>query len=83
MALTDHSIFLNTADMKVSTVDDVIDQVFGGTTATADYFGVLPSAVSNWRREGRFPDRLHYRIAAELKRRRVRIDPALFGEAVA
>jgi hypothetical protein len=63
------------ADLK--TVDAVID-AFGGTTATAVLFDVLPSAVSNWRALGRFPDRLHFRISREADRRELEVSDALF-----
>jgi hypothetical protein len=49
---------------------------FGGTTATARLFGVLPSAVSNWRRADRFPDRLQLRVVRECERRG--IEPPAF-----
>jgi DNA-binding transcriptional regulator YdaS (Cro superfamily) len=53
--------------MKVSTASQAID-LLGGTTATARLLGVLPSAVSNWRRKG-FPERVHYRVARALEQR--------------
>lgn len=43
------------------TTDDVIDAL-GGTGKVAALFGVLPSAVSNWRAAGEFPARMHYRV---------------------
>lgn len=42
-------------------VNEVV-RAFGGTTAMAKFFEVTPSAVSNWKRAGKFPDRLHYRL---------------------
>lgn len=64
----------------MDTVSQVID-AFGGTSATARLFNVGPSAVSNWRAAGAFPDRLHYRISQEAKTRRIKINPALFDAA--
>lgn len=46
---------------RMKTASEVIDAL-GGTTATAKIFGVLPSAVSNWRAAGMFPAALHYRV---------------------
>lgn len=62
----------------LSTTGEVID-AFGGTTRTAELFGVLPSAVSNWRTWDRFPERLHYRIAKEAELRSLTISDRLFA----
>ncbi len=48
----------------------IID-AFGGTSATANVFGVSASAVSNWRKDGRIPARLHLRVLSEAARREV------------
>ena len=66
--------------MKFETVDALVDEM-GGTTAVAQIFGVLPSAVSNWRAAGKFPPRLHYKISREAARRRLAVDAKLFGVA--
>lgn len=58
------------------TVSDVIDAL-GGNTPVAALFGVGTSAVSNWRAQGEFPQRIHYRLARECERRGVALDPAL------
>lgn len=63
----------------LKTVAEVIEKL-GGTSKTAEIFDVGPSAVSNWKRDGRFPARLHYRISRELAARGEAVDPALFGE---
>ena len=60
------------------TASDIIDKL-GGTTATARLFGVLPSAVSNWRADGKFPARLHYRLHLEAEQRGIEIPPVLLG----
>jgi len=46
------------------TLDELI-QAFGGTAATAKKFGVVPSAVSNWKSAGQFPERMHFRVFQE------------------
>lgn len=43
------------------TANDVIDAL-GGTGATAEIFGVQPSAVSNWRAADAFPQRLYFHV---------------------
>jgi len=60
------------------TVNELID-AFGGTTATAMIFKVLPSAVSNWRHDGKFPERLHLRILREAEKRGIPVDDSIFG----
>lgn len=55
----------------------VIDS-FGGTGATARIFGVRPSAVSNWRKSGQFPARLHYRISREAAARGIALPEGFF-----
>ena len=62
------------------TVSDVIDAM-GGYKAVAALFGVGPSAVCNWKAANRFPDRLHYRVMLECRRRRIKItDEILNGQ---
>tara|TARA_R100001244_G_scaffold2541_1_gene3934 strand:- start:10680 stop:10886 length:207 start_codon:yes stop_codon:yes gene_type:complete len=51
----------------------------GGNKAVADLFGVLPSAVSNWKAAGRFPDRLHLRVFLECQSRGVSVPPELLS----
>ena len=62
------------------TVSDVV-AAFGGTGQMARTFGVLPSAVSNWKKAGRLPDRLHYRISREAMNRGIEIPHEFFAEA--
>ena len=57
-------------------VNAAIDAL-GGTTRTSKLFAVLPSAVSNWRKNG-FPPRLHRRIEKELSRRSLAASESLF-----
>jgi len=61
----------------VQTAADLIDR-FGGTTKTSEIFGVLPSAVSNWRKTG-FPARLHYRASKEANARGIPCAEAIFA----
>lgn len=49
----------------------LIDRL-GGTSAAAAIFGVLPSAVSNWRRTG-IPKRVHSQVLVEAKARGIRV----------
>lgn len=60
-------------------IDKVISEL-GGTSATARIFGVLPSAVSNWKAAGRFPQRLHYRLSREAEARGMKLDESVFEE---
>ncbi len=53
---------------------------FGGTTAMARIFNVGPSAVSNWKRDGRFPARLHYRIVRAAAERGIHIPDDLLDQ---
>lgn len=61
--------------MEHLTVNEVIDAL-GGTAKAAELFDVTPPAVSNWRAEGKFPERLHYRVFKECKARGIQYDPA-------
>jgi len=63
--------------MTIETPSELID-AFGGTGKTAAIFGVLPSAVSNWRSANRFPDRLHHRVWTEARARRIDIPADFF-----
>lgn len=60
----------------VRTASQLID-LWGGTTKVSERFGVLPSAVSNWRKSG-FPPRLHYRIAKDAEAAKIVLAPELF-----
>ena len=55
-------------------------KALGGTNRLAAELGVVPSAVRNWRRLDAFPKRLHMDIRRIARRRRVRLDDALFRE---
>jgi hypothetical protein len=54
-------------------------QVLGGTSALARLVDVVPSAVSNWRRLGRFPARLYLQMRDELADRGVLAERHLWG----
>lgn len=47
----------------------------GGTRAAAAIFGVLPSAVSNWRKTG-IPRNRHSQVLIEAKARGIRVTAA-------
>ncbi|MBB4268185.1 carph-isopro domain-containing protein [Roseospira visakhapatnamensis] len=61
--------------LSVRSVNAVIDG-FGGTNAMAEVCGVRASAVSNWRRTGRFPARLHLLLLSEAAQRGIDLTPA-------
>ena len=58
-------------------VNEVV-RAFGGTTAMARFFEVTPGAVSNWKRAGKFPARLHYRLDREAAERGITLPPDIF-----
>jgi len=62
------------------TIAEIVDQVFGGTAKMAELFDVTPPAVSNWKAAGRFPARLHYRIAKEAEARNVTLPDSVFED---
>ena len=45
----------------------MIIEELGGTSAVARIAQVVPSAVSNWRRMGRFPSRTYVLLAGRLQ----------------
>ncbi len=56
-----------------------IDGVFGGTGSCAKIFNVTPSAVSHWKDEGMFPERLHHLVYLEARSRGCKLPPEFFG----
>ena len=52
----------------MKTVNDIV-KILGGTGKTADIVGVLPSAVSNWKRAGFIPARHYFQIFRECEKR--------------
>lgn len=59
-----------------ATVRDVV-KALGGHDAVKDLFGLTHiSAVSNWIKSDRFPDRLHLRVLRECEARGIKYDPA-------
>jgi len=60
----------------LKTASDLIN-AFGGTGKTAGKYGVVPGAVSNWRKTG-LPPRLHYRIFRDAQALGLELDPMLF-----
>jgi hypothetical protein len=63
----------------LSTVDALIDAL-GGTTAVADFLRVVPSAVSNARRDRRLPERWRYKLSRWSVERGLIVDPAVFED---
>ena len=59
---------------KRLTVSDAVDRL-GGTTAVAEIFGVVSTAVSNWRAANRVSGRYELAFYRLCKRRRVPWDP--------
>lgn len=60
------------------TVAKVVE-AFGGTAATAEIFGVGWSAVSNWKKDKRFPQRMWMPIYNEAEKRNLHIFGPLVG----
>jgi hypothetical protein len=56
----------------------IIDEL-GGTTYVARFVSVVPSAVSNWRKNGRFPARTYLQLTRELKTKKAPIPSYLWG----
>jgi hypothetical protein len=59
-------------------ISSLIDAL-GGTCEVARQVGVVPSAVSNWKRAGRFPARLYVQMRRKLKACGVTADSHLWG----
>lgn len=57
------------------TVDAIIASL-GGSRAVQQLLGVGPSAISNYRRRGQFPDYTHLRLWQALRARGIAVDPA-------
>lgn len=68
-----HELF---GDM-LSSVDEIVEAL-GGTGATARLTGVVPSAVSNWRR-GTIPSENFLTITTELEKLGLHAAPSAFG----
>lgn len=63
------------------TASELIDR-FGGTKQTAEKFGVLPSAVSNWRNNG-IPKSMQYRVFREAAAAGITLEDKFFDEGKA
>ncbi len=61
-------------DCKTMKIDDIIEQL-GGAAAVQTLLGVGPSAVSNYRLRGAFPEYARVRIWQALKARGVHVNP--------
>ncbi len=63
---------------RLKTVGEIIDAI--GSAQLRKLSGQRSkSAVSNWRRAGRFPAKTFYLFTSELARRGLSADPALWG----
>ena len=63
----------------LKTVSDVVD-AFGGTSATAEWAGIGPSAVSNWLSKGFIPPGWHFRMSDHFAGQGYVLSRAVFGE---
>jgi hypothetical protein len=59
-------------------VADLIREL-GGPSKIAEGFKIQPSAVSNWKRLGRFPSHTFVKLSGQLKRRGLDAPPVLWG----
>lgn len=62
----------------ISTVDELAYE-WGGTGALAEWLDVVPSAVSNWRKDDSIPAGYHLRLYLEAQARGLKLSPKLFG----
>jgi hypothetical protein len=61
----------------LDTVDDIVAAI-GGNKATAKLCGVGLSAISMWRQRGMIPPDHWHVMTEELRRKRKKVDPAVF-----
>jgi predicted Zn-dependent protease with MMP-like domain len=68
---------------KLSTVDQVVEVL--GRQTLMDLLGVTTGSVSNWLKDGRFPDRasLYRAVRDECTNRGFALDERIFGGAAA
>ena len=70
---------------RLETVDQVIDALGEARTkgannrVVAEWLGLNPSAVCNWRERQNIPSGWHLRFYLEAQRRRMEIAPEVFG----
>jgi DNA-binding transcriptional regulator YdaS (Cro superfamily) len=69
---------MSRSKLRRKQVSNLVDAL-GGTCQLARLVGVVPSAVSNWKREGRFPARLYVQMRRKLRARGVTVDNHLWG----
>ncbi len=63
------------------TASELID-LLGGTKVAGERFDVLPSAVSNWRKNG-FPQSMQYRVFCEAKGAGIDLPEDFFSRSAA
>jgi DNA-binding transcriptional regulator YdaS (Cro superfamily) len=56
------------------TVSELVAEL-GGYRAVAQLLGVVPSAVSNWKKSNRVPPRLYLPLLRECERRKMALPP--------
>jgi hypothetical protein len=66
--------------MNIKTTQQFVD-AFGGARVLSGEIGVSPEAVYNAIRRRRVPIRWTLKLAKTIKRKRIKIDPALFEGA--
>ncbi len=63
---------------QIRTIDELVD-FYGGDTALAHVLGITQSAVAHWKIRKQIATGWHLRLAADLSRRGVTVDPQVFG----
>lgn len=66
------------SETQITTVTDLVS-AFGGTGRFAEWLDVVPSTVSNWKAEDAIPSGYHLRLYLECRRRRIKVEPSVFG----
>ncbi len=66
--------------MKPAKTVDAVIKALGGAKTTAEFAGRSLQAVTNWRRDGRFPANLFVRFKRELKAHGYEVVPSLWGQ---
>lgn len=67
---------------KTMDVSEIINAL-GGTGAVADMLGVVPGAVSNWRKNGKIPYRHGFKIMSICDQRELPFSQGWFDETEA
>jgi hypothetical protein len=62
----------------INTIDELVTAL-GGDTAVARWIGISQPAVGKWKERNKVPPEWNWRIAAELRRRKLTFHPAVLG----